>query len=228
MSVGLPGVDCPACGQIWGATHRRIPIELPDDHFLRQSKGSPVYPTVLHGMMDLVREDLGLPDDTPLYPGTLFGSLHITCTSNRVPAFQWFVANVLISDEGIARLTENGITGWTTRRVEISVRRRNVRPPNVHQFIVTGNGGNPITSPPITVRSICALCGRIEYNEKRIDQFALDTRQWSGDDFFKFAPPFDGYTFCTEAVRNVLEPPGAYNVGFYSVGEFLEKWARYV
>ena len=202
--IGLAGVHCPVCGQTWATTLQRIRRELPLDHPLRHNSGKPITPAQLRAIQKDVQETLGLSPEDLLLPGCDIGLLHIECKRSGVHDFEWPGIHSIVITKPIRDLLEaERLTGWHAEPVVITKVRRG-KTPELYEFVIDGQGGQPISNPVSQILSICAECGRIQYSPHSFGTIRVDLSEWDGSDFFRFAPPFHGRIFVTEAVRKAL------------------------
>ncbi|MCW3098391.1 MAG: hypothetical protein JWL77_4009, partial [Chthonomonadaceae bacterium] len=125
-------------------------------------------------------------------------------------------------------LQEHNIGGWEVAPVRVEGTRYFESIPTMYQLIVTGNGGVPITDPPVEKRSHCDVCGRTEYVGIKPHSFQLDLSQWDGSDIFRFGADYSGYIFITDRLANGFRNAGFKNYELATVESFLQRIAPYV
>lgn len=228
-SVGLPGVKCDACGQTWADGMARIPKDLPNDHPLRSRKRWPVPVAELNFLRADVRMALNLPLDTPLPPGADIGIIDFLCKDSHLEAFEWPAVHVLVVREDVVEfLQEHKIAGWEVAPIRVEGTRYLSSIPSMYQLLVNGNGGVPVTDPPVEKISHCDVCGRTEFKRKNPRTFQMDISQWDGSDIFRFDPPYQGYMFITDRLADGFKSAGFKNYELSTIEGLLQRITNHV
>jgi hypothetical protein len=218
IPVGLPGVNCPSCGQIWAVTGNRIRKELPGNHPLRSVSLRPVSPQDLQTMIQGVRASIELNGQEWFPPGTNIGLLSLELYDPETSSFEWpGIASVLIEDSIKDVMHREGLTGWTTAPVIFAQRPHGMRVPHVSEFVVTGKAGMVVTDPPLKVASVCSLCNRVERNKVDCFKASINIKAWDGSDFCHFDFPCYIPIIVSERAVQVLQDYEATNIEFIPI-----------
>ena len=76
------------------------------------------------------------------------------------------------------------------------------KPPQLHQFVVTGRGGSILPQNDVTVNSHCEVCNLTVY-EPLSNGIIVDPEQWDGSDVF-YLDEFPGYILVTDNFKKFL------------------------
>lgn len=212
--TGMPGVDCRTCCQVWSRSGYRIRQELPESHWLHNSRGWPVDTQTLAEIREEVREALNLSANFPLPPGTNIGFLPVKIKRNHILDFEWpDFASVIVSDKAIRAFREANLRGWSVSPVNI-VKNSKIPVGELFELIVNGHAGKAVTNPVLQAKSVCADCGRVEYEKYDCTTAQVNEQEWDGTDFSHFDDPCQGYKIVTQRVVDTVQAFGLTNVGF--------------
>ncbi len=220
--IGLPGLTCMLCGQTWAWDALRLHRTLPNNIILRGRSLWPVPTDEFAVIAKQVRQELSLPADYPLLPGTKFGPIRLNIVRSEIPSFEWPGLSSLVITESTANvLTEAGLTGWRPEPIEINTwsrwsLRRRVKP-SLCELVVTGSAGTAYTTPFFPVLSVCSLCGRTDYGDTTsldCQTATVDVKAWDGSDFCRFAGLCWGYVVVTERAKAAVETAHLGNIEF--------------
>jgi len=114
----------------------------------------------------------------------------------------------MITDRVLTLFRDAGITGFTTRPVDIRLvgrSRREQAPaemPRLWEFVVTGDGGYTHRDSGIRLLLHCPTCGFTRYSTYR-NGIIVDETQWDGSDVFRIRE-WRNVRLVTEKVKEVI------------------------
>jgi uncharacterized double-CXXCG motif protein len=173
---GLPGVECPTCGAIWGNTGHDYPAvdlsQLPERKEFEEPRAEPFHEFAR--LRELVRPLA--PPDSELPPGTLFGPL-VGRAFGKFGPFTWQGdILMLVLPEVLQRLQAEGLRGLLGCRTELRFRQKN--PQELLELQIEPRGRLHADCIPPDVPPPCALCGRQAFqlpDEPILDAASLPT-----------------------------------------------------
>jgi len=221
FSAGLPGVECPVCGNTWATVATQIAQELPLDHPLRSMSRRPISPEQLDVLAQEIIRTLSLSNKT-LLPGADIGLLRLRCSDTAASDFEWPGRHkILINPTAHDVLLKNALTGWRPSPVIFEGTQNDDENPGVYQLLIEGRAGGAETSPDIQEVFCCSQCGFKEYNDPALVLFGVDQRLSDGSDFFRFDPPLNNYVFISNRAKLVMEAAGLKNYELSTSEEFI-------
>ncbi len=222
--IGLSGLKCDLCGQTWSWFGSRLHKKLSPDSKLHSLVRGPLPTQDFALVANQIRKELSLPDDYPLLPGTNIGPVRLEVVRNEIPNFEWpGRSSWIITDQVAETLTQAGLTGWRPESVEITKWRK--WPPSrvkplLYELFVTGSAGIAYTNPFFPAKSVCLLCGRVDYGDTNdLDCYTatVHEQEWDGSDFCRFSGLCWGHLVVTERAKTAIETALLTNIEFIPV-----------
>ncbi|MDA8066045.1 MAG: hypothetical protein M0031_11220 [Thermaerobacter sp.] len=138
--------------------------------------------------------------------GVRIGDLVVVLPSPRIADFMWtWYYDCLITDRVRQLFEEAGLTGFTTRPVEVERVKRlrkgtQANIPRLWELVVTGHA--QAAKEMHIERERCDACGYDRRLNDITTGIMIDASTWDGSDFFKIVDI--NYRLATEAVRKVI------------------------
>lgn len=240
---GLPGVRCEVCGKTWGGSRilpYTCPAKLQKRVELRERWpiSGEKHRKLRNEVKGCLQEDGCVVDQ--LKPGDSFQPVFLSVSSNPNSDFLWSTTgSVIVSERIKAAFGENGFTGVqycpvTFKRV--GKRSAKLPPPmpstgepedivdevlpirdmsgvgRYYEMVVETESGLP---PGLKVKSICELCGCIEYDPET-RRFTMNEDMWNGRDILFLSTT--ALIIITDRVREQLAGMRATNIRTIELG----------
>lgn len=224
--LALPGVTCPECGSTWANRGLKLSTNtLANRSLLRQILGDrkgPVPYTTYEQIVAELRKVFQLPQTVNLVPGMRLGLLPVRIQDlTKMSDFNWCRSGeVVITQKVVDLLSAASVTGYKT--LPILVANSSFTLPPLQELVVTGHGGPLAAEAGTKLASVCAKCGRKQYEivyESLSGRYwfhglYVDTTSWDGSDIFLFKE-LPTTMMITERVKDVLLAGGLNNYTAY-------------
>jgi Protein of unknown function (Gmx_para_CXXCG) len=137
--------------------------------------------------------------------------LVIPCSEGPDFIFDW-MSDCVIQSSALQVLTENKITGFTTRAARGTTKKTGLTL-DVAELIVTGWGGMADERSGIREKERCSGCDHIRYTEISDPKHIVNPTSWDGSDIF-MVWPMPMYRFVTQRFVEVARNAGFSGISF--------------
>jgi hypothetical protein len=136
--------------------------------------------------------------------GNRLGDLAVCVDPRGVKGFTWLGGGeVMILPRVLQLLERNGVTGFETRPVKVSLPDEiELTPPDLYELVVTGWGGLAAPAAGVELVQWCPACGYKKYAIAEPSRL-IDASAWDGSDLF-VVWPLPKFPFCSDRLANIL------------------------
>lgn len=204
----VPWVKCDVCGEYWGNTVSRIPVDWPKDPSLLGRLEEPALPLSEHrALREQLERDSGRRVAPGRFPGARVGQVTIEF-GKRLPLdfLWWSPGTVFITGRVKGALEKARVKGCIFWRVEIIGPKEET--PELFELVVVGSAGPAAKESGISLIRECKACGY-----QRHSGFAglrVDPASWDGSDICT-VDEYPTYILVSDKVKEVLEQGGFKN-----------------
>jgi hypothetical protein len=211
--LSFPGIECSACGQIWGGS-RFMNWPVPKRNIRSFQNEWPIRSEDWFRLRDDYLDEVNLPKETLILPGDRIGIGSAKISSPKISDVIFPLIGVFLFGERAASVLQNsGFRGAELLKIPVSFSSKkciDIEPPVLYQLRVTGKARNVGSPDSDTV--VCDVCHRsISKHTTRVRE--VDESRWDGSDIFNMDEN-ENMVFVTERVREALLTAQLNNVVF--------------
>jgi len=224
---GLPGVECEKCRKTWGGS-RIHPFSCPEKFIKRKELNNrwPISGKEHYALRKEIEDELfeKYSIQVTLMPGDDFQPGFLSISGPPKTDVLWSNLSSMCVSERLRKIIEdNNLKGVTflpinkkkvgkgkakkiplkitehNREIEIEVDNDNEPNGTYYEMLITAESKRP---PGAEITSICNLCGREEYNDKK-RKLIMTEEMWNGEDIFYLSTTL--WPIITEKVKNIFE-----------------------